>query len=129
MLRRLTVLLSVIALANPLCCCWGAGGAAASVVEVEDHGCCASGEDAGEDAESEEGPEHTCPHDLGSALVVDVQDSGKFFAGPVIPLVTWTDLMERGLADSGSGGISRSGYLMLTGRHPPSASRLCRYLI
>lgn len=128
MLRRLTALFSIAALANPLCCCWGAEGSLPSATEAEGHGCCESGASAGEDTDAEENQEHTCPHDLSSALALEAQDSGKLFTGPAVLPLARTAMVELAPIEPGRTGVHRSGYLMLTGRHPPSASRLCRYL-
>jgi len=128
MIRRLTVLLSVVALANPLCCCWGAGGLGPSVTKAEDHGCCESGATT-EDAGSEEKTDHTCPHELGSALTAETQGSEKLLVPSMLSLGPTSHAVVLEPFGPGRAASFRKGFLVVSGRHPPSLSRLCRYLI
>ena len=130
MIRRLTTLFSVLALANPLCCCWGEVDAGDLGEKTAVHACCESSNSTGESSPAEEGDaSHTCPHESGALLAAEVQSWNLVVSIPNAldaPLyrASGFDPMESHLF-----GKIRMRYDGSTARHPPPFSAYCCFLI
>jgi hypothetical protein len=129
MFRRLTAFLSVVALANPLCCCWAEGIAFEPAEKAANHACCESSDSGSELPTEEDGGSHSCPHESGAWLAAEVQSWNLVVSIPhtvdaALYQVTGSDQQKHHL--SGKIRTRCDGYRE---RHPPPFSAFCSYLI
>lgn len=129
MFRRLTALLSVMALANPLCCCWGEGNAIELSEKAAGHACCGSSESSDESPADKGDTSHSCPHENGAWLAAEVQSWSLVVSIPIaadVALFQATGTDPRTHYRSGKVPARYDGSML---RHPPPFSAFCSYLI